>query len=485
MQVSYSSGRFIHSILIYFIFGVGFLQAQEWDFRLIGGDAVTAVVPNGISAEGSTVVGSATFGKTDEVDGESLAFRWRFDEPIAALGSVLGGTRSHANAASADGGIIVGGGRSGLGYDVGFRKTGDSPFLPVFDLNAENSNPTTDATGVSADGGVVVGFHRHGPLRFVRSFVWTPIEGGGGTFETLGELLPGTRRSSGQHWNRANAVSADGRYVVGWSDAAHPAGGLTEAYRYDRQSGTVIGLGFLPGGLSSSSAYAVSADGSVVVGTANSALDNQELFYWTEAEGMLSTGLVFTSGEVVRVALSGDGRYIVTSVGGRAARWSRSGGLEFIDDHVPQLLDWQFAVATGVNFDGSVIAGFGYPPEPAPTSSGEQVGWVVRITDIELPPAPPLPPLAWAQADGRLLLAFSGVNATNGWVYQVERSIDLAAWQPALRLITSDSNLDVQQESLVEGYQIDSVNSDGAQFDVSITRSSPFPAFYRLTWVRP
>ena len=52
------------------------------------------------------------------------------------------------------------------------------------------------------------------------------------------------------------------------------------------------GLGDLSGGSFYSQAFAVSADGSVVVGSSRSALSgsNDEAFYWTRDEGMIGLG---------------------------------------------------------------------------------------------------------------------------------------------------------------------------------------------------
>jgi probable HAF family extracellular repeat protein len=80
----------------------------------------------------------------------------------------------------------------------------------------------------------------------------------GASFQSLGYLPGGTFLSSS-----AYAVSADGTTVVGTSQSSN---GL-EAFRWTARSG-MIGLGDLPGGGFRSVAYGVSADGSVIVGQA-------------------------------------------------------------------------------------------------------------------------------------------------------------------------------------------------------------------------
>ncbi len=78
-------------------------------------------------------------------------------------------------------------------------------------------------------------------------------------FQGLGYLPGGT----GESW--ARNASADGSVVVGWS---RNASGVNEAFIWTSSTG-MVGLGQLPAETTSSSysnAYAISADGSVVVG---------------------------------------------------------------------------------------------------------------------------------------------------------------------------------------------------------------------------
>ena len=58
---------------------------------------------------------------------------------------------------------------------------------------------------------------------------------------------------------------------------------------FPAQAASFQGLGDLPGGVFSSSAGGVSADGSVVVGSGTSA-NGYEAFRWTQATGMVGLG---------------------------------------------------------------------------------------------------------------------------------------------------------------------------------------------------
>ena len=83
----------------------------------------------------------------------------------------------------------------------------------------------------------------------------------GPSFQGLGDLPGGGVSSS------AFRVSSDGSTVVGRSSSASGV----EAYRWTAGGG-IVGLGDLPAGSFSSTANAVSADGSVIVGRGSSAL---------------------------------------------------------------------------------------------------------------------------------------------------------------------------------------------------------------------
>lgn len=417
--------------------------------------------PTAVSADGTTVVGSATF--ADGVGGgtSEMAFRWRPHEGFQPLGMVLSGTRSAAYAVSRDGSVIAGGGRGSLGYDVGFRKQGDGGNLPVFDLNSPNPGPDATVTALSADGTVLAGYHRD-RNDYVRSFFWTWNGQNGGTFEDLGEVLVGSRRSNGIQFNRINGLSADGRYAAGWSNSALTHTGRVEAFRYDHQTDTALGLGFLQneGIYRDSSADAISEDGATVVGTARTNLtgvDGPEFFYWTEAGGLQRTGRLFSPGEVIRLALSGDGHLLVSSSEQRAGYWSLAGGWSFLDEEVPELIGWQYTVATAVNRDGTVIAGWGFPAGGG-TSSGQEVAWLIRRRAAE-PPAQLRMRAEWAA--GGLRLRVEGLP--EGYRGEVQSSPDLRQWTV---------------------WQVVTGASSGAPVVVAAPGEGS-ALFYRLRWVQP
>ena len=132
--------------------------------------------------------------------------------------------------------------------------------------------------------------------------------------EGLGDLVGGSFRS------RAYAVSSDGSVVVGHSEIAGDSCStlcMSEAFRWT-EAGGMVGLHDLAGDTVTSKAYGVSSDGSVVVGG-----DNFGGFRWTEAGGIVSVEQWLTDSGV--------------TVGGG------------ISTHT----------ATGTNGDGSVVVGYG------------------------------------------------------------------------------------------------------------------------------
>jgi probable HAF family extracellular repeat protein len=110
-----------------------------------------------------------------------------------------------------------------------------------------------------------------------------------------------------------------------------------------------MGLGDLPGGTFDSSSWAVSADGSTVVGESVSA-SGYEAFRWTSAGGMLGLGANVTE---IAAGVSADGSTVVgggsTPYSYSAFRWTSGGGLEYFGG------DYSFA--SDVSADGSTVVG--------------------------------------------------------------------------------------------------------------------------------
>jgi uncharacterized membrane protein len=186
-------------------------NAGTWD--LINGGPATvlpsvivgpATRANAVNADGSVMVGWQ-----DQLTGERTAAKWvnRVPELITNDDGSLNG---EAQAVSADGATIVGGGyqlghqawiwREGVGVSpIGMRPNGAVP-------------GTVTALDVSDNGNVVVGFVRNGPS--TRAFFWK--DGRGTTFldkflRTHGAIVP-----DGWTLNVASLISTDGNTIYGW-----------------------------------------------------------------------------------------------------------------------------------------------------------------------------------------------------------------------------------------------------------------------------
>lgn len=175
-------------------------------------------------------------------------------------------------------------------------------------------------------------------------------------FVPLGQLDGGTA-------SEAYAVSADGTCVVGNGSTI----AVGQGFRWTAGDG-MEGLGFLPGGeLHGSMARGVSADGSVVAGSSAIPPCTQEVefcyeaYRWTAAGGMVGLGQLpgGVSGST-GLGVSADGSVVVGSSdspdGPQAFRWTSGGGMSGLGD----LAGGTFSsVANDVSADGLVVVGRG------------------------------------------------------------------------------------------------------------------------------
>ena len=125
-----------------------------------------------------------------------------------------------------------------------------------------------------------------------------------------------------------------------------------------RIHGCFVGIGYLPGN-DASYAYAVNADGSVVVGDSqllNSGIGSAA-FRWTASTGPVSLGNFSASG------VNADGSVVVGTAGSavisanpQAIRWTASSGVVGLGFPAGSIA----SAAVGVNGDGSVVVGNGF-----------------------------------------------------------------------------------------------------------------------------
>ena len=231
------------------------------------------------------------------------------------------------------------------------------------------------------------------------SFQWTLSAG---TLD-LGTLLGAAGNSI------AFGISDDASTIVGWSNTTpgspFPSG--QHAFRWT-QAGGMQDLGSLQGSSGTSIAYAANGDGSVVVGQTDMPPNGptpvpSHAFLWTQAGGMQDLGSPGAGFGSTAYAVSSDGSVVVGSAavsgGNHVFRWTQTTGMQDLGT-LPGLNQ---ATATSINADGSIVVGYADPT----TALNGATGWAVSANSL---------PFRWTQAAGlqnlTTLLANGGVNMT-------------------------------------------------------------------------
>jgi probable HAF family extracellular repeat protein len=268
-----------------------------------------------------------------------------------------GATYSEGNAVSADGRtaaggtIIAGGGPFGATM-MAYRWTTQNLIQPGFDLNGVSSN----AYGISPDGSMIVGSADFGAFSpsGMQAFFNSPTTG----TVLLGDLPGGV---SGVPHSVARGISADGSTIIGLAQSDRG----DEGFRYDVATAEMNAIGsFFPSPYGTY-AYGVSGDGHVIVGSSYSAANELQAFRWTVQSDFVGLGFLPTPAGVTRYsqaeAISADGAVIVgesrsmnSPQGEEAFVWTASGGMVALGD-LPggTFQSWAYAV----NADGSVVVG--------------------------------------------------------------------------------------------------------------------------------
>jgi probable HAF family extracellular repeat protein len=187
----------------------------------------------------------------------------------------------------------------------------------------------------------------------------------------------------------ADAVSADGSVVVGSGSLTN--GGVEEAFRWTETTG-VVPLGFAPNS-SVSVASAVSADGSVITGWNN----NGEAYRWTAMTGMVGIGNI--GGSTFAYGISADGNVIVgvdeNSLRYEPFRWTTDGGMIGLGSLGG--LQPNYSRAQAVSPDGSIVVGWDRAP-----SGDEAFRWTAATGMV---------PLGWLSSTSPFTSEAGGVSA--------------------------------------------------------------------------
>lgn len=208
-------------------------------------------VPNGVgyatSHDGSRVVGYSHTG------GYQRAYVWDERGGTTEIGT-LGGFSGAAAGISADGRVVVGWAHNTVGQARAFRWTESEGMIDLGTLGGSEAY----AYAASDDGSVIVGTAKDGNGKW-KAFRWED----------------GAMSAIGPENSVANDVSGNGSVIVGALYSDSPS--LTKAFRWTATSGW-IDMGSLGGSVTS--AWAVSADGSVVVGRSNDSTTLERPFRW-------------------------------------------------------------------------------------------------------------------------------------------------------------------------------------------------------------
>ncbi len=153
---------------------------------------------------------------------------------------------------------------------------------------------------------------------------------------------------------------------------------------------TFQGLGDLPGGAFYSTAAAVSADGSTVLGYSLSS-SSYEAFRWNAADGMVGLGYLTSTDRGLDVSDDGStivgARITMTVFGDEAVRWTTEGGItsvwQLLVNNGFDMTDWPRLVqANGVSNDGNVIVGTGVSSNSPEAYRMTEMGGIVGLGEL-------------------------------------------------------------------------------------------------------
>lgn len=225
-----------------------------------------------INADGSIVIGlSSGLGTL------GTAVFWDGSGAVTSLG-YLPATNpvSLANAISDDGTIIVGGSET----DGGLRAFRWTRATGMVNMGVWGSVVTqSQAAGLSGDGVTAVGSGGNAGLTYVQGFRWTTAG-----YHQISDWTTGSETRL-----EAKSVSHDGSVIGGYGVSANGY----EAFVWTAVDG-LVGLGDLPGGPFESYVRGMSANGSVIVGFGSTA-QGYEAFYWTADKGMVRLADLLTA----------------------------------------------------------------------------------------------------------------------------------------------------------------------------------------------
>jgi uncharacterized membrane protein len=321
----------------------GGAAVAEPRFELLGPGTIAA----GISADGRTVAGQFLF--DDQQGGQYIPFIWDVQGGRRDLDIEQVPLNQRVYGISGDGSTITGFRKVTLappGLTRGYvynHRTGQRTDV-TGEPDSPGSYPNAMLRAVSHDGSIAVGNVYADIQAASKPIVWS--EEGGRRQMDLGRWVFGDARG----------VTADGSIAVGEVYDF----GTTRAAVWTTLNGQLTLLPGLPGGSGSAVAYAVSADGSTVVGVAS-----REMVVWRHGQ---ITALGRLGGlRVTGNAVNADGRVICGYTDGAdgAAIWTEATGLVRFSDYLRQMgmvLPEGLIISrvTGISADGTTFSAWGW-----------------------------------------------------------------------------------------------------------------------------
>lgn len=296
---------------------------------------------NSVSADGSMIVGTAFYPSSND----PTAYRW----------TRSGGMFLQASSGNTEGLRISADGSTLVGGYYSFWPPGVQTAGYKWDSGGLHLAPhwfDQTANGVSGDGSIVVGHVSSSISPPYQAYTWS-----GNTLTTLPNPLGGSAD--------ARTISQDGTVVVG------SAASLAAVWR----NGAFTSLGALPG-FTSSTAYGISGDNTVVVGTLG--LTNTHAFRWTQGSGLVDLPLLAGTTTASAGSVSADGHTIIGRCDTTPCVWIDSAPpislLQYLQGYgATGLSGWQLKSVSGVSADGSTFVGSGIDP------LGRSEGYVATI----------------------------------------------------------------------------------------------------------
>ena len=300
-----------------------------------------------ISGDGTTVIGQSETDEPDTVSNRDFVrrgFLWQDDGTgMRDLGSLRGNNtgRSTVAAVNHDGSVIVGSAETDAGPFAPFRAfrwLDDALGMREIPGSLQSDNGgSTSGRAVSDDGSVIVGLSDVDDGVHRRVFRWTEESG---EMQDLGSLRDdnqgranlGSLFATTTSTPLSRAVSRDGAVIVG---SAETEDGTLRAFRWTAEANIMENLGsFHDDNPNTSYATAVSANGDVIVGAARNDDNIRRAFRWLDHEtGMEELGSLKTDGTGFSEALavSDDGSVIMgvaeVDAGGSSTFIWRSGAM--------------------------------------------------------------------------------------------------------------------------------------------------------------